>query len=112
MLVAYFRGRGWLVPLLFVSSALCMIPSHEVGVRACRAMMLAWLLLGGAWVAWYGARSLRLAAAALGRPLRVHEWFLDLGYLRPRPFQSFMFVQMPWWTLAFALACCKLAASL
>ena len=112
MLVTFSRGRGFLVPLLFVVSVIAMIPSADIGVRNCHLVMLIWLSACGAGVAGLGIRSLLRAPERLGRPLRATEWIFDLALSQPRPFHSFMFVQAPWWTIAYAVACYKIVKTL
>ena len=112
MIVTFSRGRGFLVPLLFVLSVVAMIPSGDIGVRNCHLIMLGWLLACGAGVAGLGVRSLLQAPARLRRPMRAVEWIFDFGLSEPRPFHSFMFVQAPWWAIAYAVACYKIARTL
>jgi hypothetical protein len=100
------------VPLLFVLSVVAMMPSRELGVRNCQLVMLAWLLACGAGVAGFGVRSLLRAPVLLGRPLQAVEWIFDFRFTEPRPFHSFMFVQAPWWAIAYAVASYKLARML
>ena len=99
-----WRGRGNLVPLLLLGSILPMIGSHELGVRTCQMIVLACVVVGGAFIAWYGRKTLLDAAEILGRPLAWWEWVLDPTFDGPRPFHSFMFVQLPWWALVYAWA--------
>ncbi len=112
MIVTFSRGRGFLVPLLFVLSVVAMMPSGDIGVRNCHLIMLGWLLVCGAGVAGLGLRLLLRAPERLGRPLRPWEWVFDFGFSGERPFHSFMFVQAPWWAIAYAVACYKIVQTL
>ncbi len=93
--------------MLLIGSLLPMMSAQTIGVRSAQAMVVACLVVGGIWVAWYGRESLLDAAEIMKRPLAWYEWLLDLNLTEPRPFHSFMFIQMPWWALAhgaFAIA--------
>jgi len=108
----FSRGRGFLVPLLFLLSVLIMIPSKEIGLHTAHVIMLVWLVVCGAGVLGFGVRSLRRAASALGRPLRAYEWVIDSPFAGPQPFHSFMFIQAPWWSLVYAVAAFNIATRL
>ena len=97
------RGKGYLSPLLILLSVILMMPAREIGVTTSQTLVVVWLLASGAWVLFYGLRSLRGASEILGRPLHPSEWVLDLAFLKPRPFHSFMFIQLPWWSIAHVL---------
>jgi hypothetical protein len=106
-MVSVYRGKGYLVPLSFALAAIAVVAckGQPISLRTYHAILLVAVLFGGAFVAWYGVRSLRNMAEKLGRPLKAHEWVLDIAVWKPMPFDSFLYVQMPWWTLAHAAAC-------
>ena len=70
-------------------------PGQELAVAVC-------LAAAGAFVYWWGTRSMREAAENLGRPLRAHEHVFDFGIRSP--FDSFCFVHLRWWAVPFLAA--------
>ncbi|HSC88700.1 MAG TPA: hypothetical protein VLC09_15570 [Polyangiaceae bacterium] len=102
--MSVFRNNGYVAPLIGVGSLVIMMPATPETVRPYQIGLLVAWLVGGAWVVWYGLRSLRAAPEKLGRPLRWYEWVFDPIVWKPLPFDSFMLIQMPWWGLGFVAA--------
>ena len=102
MVAFFFRGRGNLPLLLLVLGGLLSLPGKALGleVKTGQLVMAIWWAASGLWVLWWGMRSLMQAPAVLERPLRAHEWVFDFVFWKPAPFNSFLFVQMPWWSIA------------
>jgi len=98
------RGRGYLAGLLLVLSFVFMIPAQELGKQFCQGMMLFWIVGCGVWVTGTGLIRLIRARAELGTSFGAFEWLVDVVFWKPRPFDSLMFIQMPWWGLAYAYA--------
>jgi hypothetical protein len=97
-----WRGRGWLAPLLLLVTVLAGMATHRFGWWTSRLTTLACVSMSTVAVAWIGARLLLAAPKALGRPLAWWEWVFDFAIFARRPFHSFMFVQLVWWTLGYA----------
>jgi hypothetical protein len=95
-----FRRRGWIAVLLAIVATLGpAFVFHERRYEMCIAM--ATLLLSSAmFVYWFGTRSMREAERHLERPLRIHERVFDFWSVSP--FDSFTYVHLRWWALAFA----------
>ena len=98
------RGNGYLAPLIGLCSAVIMIPAQSTTVKIYQTIVTVVFLVGGAWVVWYGTRTLLAAQRELGRALKWYEWVFDPVIWKPRPFHSFMMIQMPWWGLGYAAA--------
>jgi hypothetical protein len=107
-MIAYvFRRRGWMVPALalsiffacvFAMRALTNAPPGTTAPGQAIAFAASYTL-AGAFVYWFGTRSMREAAAALDRPLRAHEHVFDISVRSP--FDSFCFIHLRWWAIAF-----------
>ena len=96
-----FRGNGYLAPLICIASVLILQVAKPSRLLYTSVTTFA-LLVGGVWVAWYGWRRLLAAQQKLERPLHWYEWVFDANFWKPQPFDSFMLIQMPWWSLAYA----------
>ncbi len=99
-----FRGRGGLGPGLLAAGAVFMLPARELGLVLCQSLCLVWILGAGAWIGVYGYRTLRRVEAERGSPLAIYEWLIDPPWNLKTPFDSFMYIQLPWWTLGYAWA--------
>jgi hypothetical protein len=98
------RGKGILVPLLLIGLILLSAKSGDEPEPVARLWISCVLLvICAAWFVWYGRRPLVHAEEYLGRPLKRHEWFVDVNSDR-MPFHSFMFIQLPWWAILYAVA--------
>jgi hypothetical protein len=96
-----YRGNGYLAPLIGLVSILVAQLVKDSRLLFAGVEIFA-LLGGGVWVALYGWRRLRAAEQKLGRPLHWYEWVFDPTFWKPQPFDSFMLIQMPWWSLGYA----------
>ena len=107
MITYVYRGRGWMVAVLalvgflvpvFALRQLTDAPAGKMAPGQALALAASFAVLG-AFVYGFGTRSMQRAAATLGRPLRPHERVFDIA--TRSPFDSFCFVHLRWWALAF-----------
>lgn len=95
------RGNGYLAPLIGLVGLLVAQVAKDS--RLLFTGILTSILLGcGIWVAVYGWKRLLAAQEKLARPLQWYEWVFDATFWKPLPFDSFMFIQMPWWSIGYA----------
>jgi hypothetical protein len=96
-----YRGNGYLAPLIGLVSI--MAAQAVKDSRLLFTGLLTFASLGsGVWVAFYGWRRLRAAEQKLDRSLHWYEWVFDPAFWKPQPFDSFMLIQMPWWSIGYA----------